>query len=46
MEEGIAILKKRFDELIDLDVSSWPSGTYLLRITTPTGTTTKKLLIQ
>jgi len=31
---------------IDLDVSSWPSGTYLLRITTPAGLTTKKLLIQ
>ncbi|MBP5546868.1 MAG: T9SS type A sorting domain-containing protein [Bacteroidales bacterium] len=30
----------------DLDVSSWPSGTYLLRITTPVGSTTKKLLIR
>ncbi len=30
----------------DLDVSSWPRGTYLLRITTPAGPTTKKLLIQ
>ena len=29
-----------------LDVSSWPRGTYLLRITTPAGPTTKKLLIQ
>ena len=30
----------------DLDVSSWPRGTYLLRISTPAGTTTKKLLIR
>ena len=30
----------------DIDVSSWPAGTYLLRISTPAGTTTKKLLIQ
>lgn len=30
----------------DLDVSSWPRGTYLLRITTPLGTVTKKLLVQ
>jgi hypothetical protein len=29
----------------DIDVSSWPAGTYLLRISTPTGVTTKKLLI-
>ena len=29
-----------------LDVSSWPRGTYLLRITTPVGQTTKKLLVQ
>ena len=27
----------------DLDVSSWPRGTYLLRISTPAGPTTKKL---
>ena len=31
---------------ISLDVSSWPRGTYLLRILTPAGPTTKKLLIQ
>ena len=31
---------------VTLDVSSWPRGTYLLRITTPAGPTTKKLLIQ
>ena len=31
---------------ISLDVSSWPRGTYLLRIQTPAGPTTKKLLIQ
>ncbi len=30
----------------DLDVSSWPRGTYLLRIHTPLGTATKKLLVQ
>ena len=30
----------------DLDVSSWPRGTYLLRIQTPAGPTTKKLLVQ
>jgi hypothetical protein len=29
-----------------LDVSSWPRGTYLLRIHTPLGTATKKLLVQ
>ena len=29
-----------------LDLSSWPRGTYLLRILTPAGPTTKKLLIQ
>ncbi|MBP5546962.1 MAG: T9SS type A sorting domain-containing protein [Bacteroidales bacterium] len=29
-----------------LDVSSWPRGTYLLRILTPAGPTTKKLLVQ
>ena len=29
-----------------LDVTSWPRGTYLLRITTPLGTATKKLLVQ
>ena len=31
---------------INLDVSSWPRGTYLLRILTPLGPTTKKLLLQ
>ena len=30
----------------DLDISSWPRGTYLLRISTPAGSTTKKLLVQ
>ena len=30
----------------DLDISTWPRGTYLLRIQTPAGPTTKKLLIQ
>jgi hypothetical protein len=30
----------------DIDVSSWPSGTYLLRISTPTGVTTKKLMVK
>ena len=29
-----------------LDVTAWPRGTYLLRITTPVGTVTKKLLVQ
>lgn len=29
-----------------LDVHGWPAGTYLLRITTPMGTTTKKLLVR
>ena len=29
-----------------LDVSFWPRGTYLLRIQTPLGTATKKLLVQ
>ena len=30
----------------DLDVSSWPRATYLLRIRTPMGTVTRKLLVQ
>ena len=29
-----------------LDVTAWPRGTYLLRIATPLGTATKKLLVQ
>ena len=29
-----------------LDVRGWASGTYLLRIATPMGTTTKKLLVR
>ena len=29
-----------------LDIKAWPRGTYLLRITTPMGTVTKKLLVQ
>ena len=29
-----------------LDVKGWPRGTYLLRITTPMGTVTKKLLVE
>ena len=32
--------------IINLDISALPAGTYLLRITTPAGPTTKKLLIQ
>ena len=28
-----------------LDVRAWPEGTYLLRVTTPAGTVTKKLLV-
>ena len=31
---------------VTLDVSSWPRGTYLLRITTSNGITTKKLLLR
>lgn len=29
-----------------LNVSSWPVGTYLLRLTTPVGSVTKKLIVQ
>ena len=29
-----------------IDVKAWPAGTYLLRVTTPLGTTTKKLLVR
>ena len=29
-----------------LDVKGWPRGSYLLRITTPMGTVTKKLLVE
>ncbi|MCR5445824.1 MAG: T9SS type A sorting domain-containing protein [Bacteroidales bacterium] len=31
---------------VRLDVSTWPAGTYLLRLTTPLGSTTKKLVVQ
>jgi hypothetical protein len=34
------------DHALSLDLSSWPRGSYLLRIHTPAGTTTKKLLVQ
>ena len=29
-----------------LDVSAWPEGTYLLRLTTPLGQVTKKLIVR
>ena len=31
---------------VTFDVTAWPAGTYLLRITTPMGTVTKKLLVR
>ena len=38
--------KRLSDHALSLDLSSWPRGSYLLRIHTPAGTTTKKLLVQ
>ena len=35
-----------FDPTVTFDVTAWPAGTYLLRITTPMGTVTKKLLVR
>ena len=34
------------DHALSLDLSSWPRGSYLLRIHTPAGTTTNKLIVQ
>ena len=38
--------KRLSDHALSLDLSSWPRGSYLLRIHTPAGTTTKKLIVQ
>lgn len=40
------VLLSAIDTQQPLDVSSFPQGVFLLRITTPTGSTTKKLLVQ
>ena len=43
---GSAVLKRRTEGLYtDIDVSSWPAGTYLVRIHTPQGISTKKLVV-
>ena len=43
---GTAVLKRRTDGLYtDIDVSHWPAGTYLVRIHTPQGIATKKLVV-
>lgn len=39
----IATLPQLHNNTFTLDVSSWPSGAYLLRIHTPQGIATKKL---
>ena len=45
--DGRCILSQKADGLqAVLDVRGWASGTYLLRVTTPMGTTTKKLLVR
>ena len=40
----IATFPQPHNNTFTLDVSSWPSGAYLLRIHTPQGIATKKLL--
>ena len=43
---GAAVLKRRTEGLYtDIDVSRWPAGTYLVRIHTPQGVATKKLVV-
>ena len=43
---GSAVLKRRTEGLYtDIDVSHWPTGTYLVRIHTPQGIVTKKLVV-
>ena len=43
---GSAVLKRRTEGLYtDIDVSHWPAGTYLVRIHTPQGIATKKLVV-
>ena len=45
--DGRCILSQKASGLqAVLDVRGWASGTYLLRVTTPMGTTTKKLLVR
>ena len=43
---GACVYSSKHDGLaVSIDVSSWPSGTYLLHITTRNGTTVKKLVV-
>ena len=43
---GAAVLTRRTEGLYtDIDVSHWPAGTYLVRIHTPQGVATKKLVV-
>ena len=43
---GAAVLTRRTEGLYtDIDVSRWPAGTYLVRIHTPQGVATKKLVV-
>lgn len=45
--EGRRVLDRKSEGVEEaLDVSGWPAGTYMLRIVTPLGTTTKKLVVQ
>ena len=43
---GANVYRGEFDGMVaSIDVSAWPRGTYLLRITTRNGTTVKKLVV-
>ena len=45
--EGRRVLDRAAEGMeATIDVKAWPAGTYLLRVTTPLGTTTKKLLVR
>ena len=45
--EGVLIHSQQTSGLVaKLDVSAWPSGTYMLRISTCVGTVTKKLVVR
>lgn len=45
--EGRCVLDRQVEGVeATLDVAPWPAGTYLLRVTTPVGTVTKKLLVR
>ena len=44
---GVCVLRRRLTGYTaDLDVSALPAGVYLVRVATPSGTVTKKLIVQ